>query len=176
MEHNHTPDWDPKAADILRDQVAAYDTMREECPVAYSELMYWSLFRHEDVTRVLQDHETFSNAVSEHLSVPSGMDPPEHTPFRAIIERYFSANRMFDFEPRCRKLVVDLVQKVLQAGQVECIADFALPFAARAQCAFLGWPSRLKEPLILWTQKNHVATFAQDRKAMSEIARIRGDG
>jgi cytochrome P450 len=164
-------DWDPTVADALCDQRAAYDAMREQCPVAYSELMHWSVFRHDDVMRVLHDHETFSNAVSEHLSVPSGMDPPEHTPYRSIVEKYFTAGRMDAFEPTCRKIVVDVMQGLLQVGQVEFMADFALPFAARAQCAFLGWPPIFQEPLICWTQKNHAASFAQDRQAMSAIAR-----
>lgn len=171
MNEKHQPDWNPKAADVLRDQRAAYDAMRERCPVAYSDLMHWSLFRHEDVMRVLHDHETFSNAVSEHLSVPSGMDPPEHTPYRSIIERYFSAERMAAFEPICRDIATDLICGLLRQDQVEFMADLALPLAARAQCAFLGWPSTLQEPLISWTHKNHAATFAQDRAAMSEIAR-----
>jgi cytochrome P450 len=63
----------------MRDQRTAYDGMRRRCPVASSEFLGWSLFRHEDVTRALHDHETFSNAVSQHLSVPNGMDLPEHT-------------------------------------------------------------------------------------------------
>ncbi|NUM53420.1 MAG: cytochrome P450 [Candidatus Hydrogenedentes bacterium] len=171
MSDTREPDWDLKAAGVLRDQRAVYDTMRERCPVAYSESLQWSVFRHEDVMRVLSDHETFSSTVSEHLSVPSGMDPPEHTAYRAIVERYFSSERIATFEPICRNLVVDLVQDLLERGQVELVADFALPFAARAQCAFLGWPSTLQEPLIRWTQKNHAATFAQNRKVMSEIAR-----
>ena len=83
------PDWDPTAGDVLRDQRVAYDGMRERCPVAYSTVMGWSLFRHEDVVRVLHDHTTFSNAVSQHRSVPNGMDPPEHTAYRNIIETYF---------------------------------------------------------------------------------------
>ena len=70
----------------MRDQRAAYDELRQRCPVAHSELMHWSLFRHADVKRVLSDHETFSNAVSQHLSVPNGMDPPEHTEYRRILE------------------------------------------------------------------------------------------
>lgn len=171
MNDKHTLDWDPRDAEVLRDQRAAYDAMRERCPVAYSELMQWSMFRHEDVMRVIHDHTTFSNAVSEHLSVPNGMDPPEHTPYRSIVERYGVAERMDAFEPTCRKIVVDLAEGLLQVGQVDLIADFALPFAARTQCTFLGWPSTLQEALIRWTQKNHAATFAQDRKAMSEIAR-----
>lgn len=171
MNDKHQPDWNPKGADVLRDQRAAYDAMRERCPVAYSDLMHWSLFRHEDVLRVLHDHETFSNAVSEHLSVPNGMDPPEHTPYRSVIDRYFSADRMAAYEPICRDIVTDLVCGLLQQDQVELMADFAWPLAARAQCAFLGWPSTLQAPLVSWTHKNHAATFNRDRAAMSEIAR-----
>lgn len=39
--------------------------MREHCPVALSEFMQWSVFRHEDVYRIIHDHNTFSNAVIE---------------------------------------------------------------------------------------------------------------
>jgi len=54
-------DWDPKSDAVLSDQRTAYDEMRERCPVAHSEFMDWSLFRHEDITTVLADPETFSN-------------------------------------------------------------------------------------------------------------------
>ena len=139
--------------------------------MARSEFMGWSLFRQEDVTRALHDHETFSNAVSQHLSVPNGMDPPEHTAYRRIIEPYFSATRMAAFEPVCRALVADLVQNLPARGAVEFNAEVALPFAVRVQCAFLGWPERLHDALIRWIRRNHEATLAQDRPAMSEIAR-----
>jgi cytochrome P450 len=166
-----TPDWDPRSEDVLRDQRAGYDKMRERCPVAYSEFMQWSLFRHEDITRVLHDHDTFSNAVSQHLSVPDGMDPPEHTAYRRIIEPYFAPERMDAFEPICREIAADLVRSALARGEVELMADIALPFAVRVQCAFLGWPPALHEPLVRWARKNYEAALAQDRHAMSDIAR-----
>ncbi len=170
MSDKREPDWDPISQDVSVDQRAAYDEMRERCPVAYSEFMQWSLFRHEDVTRVLHDHATFSNAVSQHLSVPSGMDPPEHTQYRRVIDPYFSPQRMDAFEPTCREISVDLVRNALTSGEVELMADLALLFAVRVQCAFLGWPTNLREPLTRWTRKNHEATLAQDRPAMSQIA------
>lgn len=166
-----TPDWDPRSEDVLRDQRAAYDGMRERCPVAWSEFMQWSLFRHEDVARVLDDHETFSNAVSQHLSVPNGMDPPEQTAYRRVIEPYFAPERMAAFEPACRDIAAALVREALARGTVELMAQVALPFAVRVQCAFLGWPPTLHEPLVQWARKNHEATLVQDRHAMSEIAR-----
>ena len=171
MNDKRTPDWDPRSEDVLRDQRAAYDEMRERCPVAYSEFMQWSLFRHEDIVRILHDHQTFSNAVSQHLSIPNGMDPPEHTAYRRIIEPYFAQELMEAFEPSCRAIVADLVRPALACGEVELMGDFALPFAVRVQCAFLGWPPTLHEPLLRWTKKNYEATLARDRQAMSEIAR-----
>lgn len=164
------PDWDPTSPEVQRDQRAAYDNMRRRCPVAYSEFMGWSLFRHEDVMRVLLDHKTFSNAVSQHLSVPNGMDPPQHTAYRRVIESYFSARHLELFAPICRDIVIRLVTELIAQAETEFIAAFALPFAVRVQCAFLGWPETLHKPLVRWTRKNHEATLARDRKAMSEIA------
>jgi len=164
-------DWDPKSDAVLRDQRAAYDEMRERCPVAYSDFLGWSLFRHEDIVRVLNDPHTFSNTVSRHLSVPDGMDPPEHTEYRRIIEPYFRRERMEAFEPQCRKIAANLVQSLLERDEVELISEFAHWFAVRVQCTFLGWPAEMYEPLSLWTQKNHQATFAEDRAAMAKIAR-----
>lgn len=170
MAKQHHQDWDPKSPDVQRDQRAAYDEMRRRCPVAYSDFMGWSLFRHEDVTRVILDHNTFSSAVSQHLSVPSGMDQPEHTVYRRVIEPYFSEERMKAFEPVCRKIVIECVRDLPARGEVEFMAEVALPFAVQIQCAFLGWPPTLHNTLLQWMDKNQAATLAQDRRAMSEIA------
>src|SRR5512140_181004 len=170
MTNDRSPDWDPRCDEVLRDWRAAYDAMRARCPVAYSDDMQWSLFRHADISRVLLDHESFSSAVSQHLSVPSGMDPPEHTAERRIIGPYFGPERMSAFEPACRQVAAELVQGAIASGEMELMADFALPFAVRVQCAFLGWPPELHAPLVRWTQKSAKATLAQDRQAMSEIA------
>ncbi len=163
-------DWSPTSPEVLRDQRAAYDEMRRRCPVAYSEFLGWSLFRHKEVAEVLNNHKTFSNAVSQHLSVPNGMDPPEHTAYRRIIEPYFSAQRMAAFEPDCREITRKLLQDLSTRAELEFMADAALPFAVQVQRAFLGWPVALHEPLLRWTRRNHEATLAQDRKAMSELA------
>lgn len=171
MNNQHQPDWDPKSSEVQRDQRAAYDDMRRRCPVAYSEFLGWSLFRHEDVLRVLHDHQTFSSAVSQHLNVPSGMDRPEHTEYRSIIERYFSPEQMLAFEPGCRKIVARRVRDLTTCSRVEFMAEVALPFAVQVQCAFLSWPETLHDPLLRWMGKNQEATLSEDRKAMSEIAR-----
>ncbi|MFO1207287.1 MAG: cytochrome P450 [Burkholderiales bacterium] len=171
MVEKREQDWDPRSEAVMRDQRAAYDAMRERCPVAFSDYLQWSVFRHEDVMRVLNDPVTFSNATSRHLSVPNGMDPPEHTAYRSVIEPYFEPARMQAFEPACRTIAADLVQALLGREEVEAIADLGQSFAVRIQCAFLGWPADLHEPLRVWTRKNQEATLAQDRDAMNAVAR-----
>ncbi len=98
------------------------------------------------------------------------MDPPEHGQYRRVIERYFAPQAMQAFEPQCRSIAADLVHALSGRTELELMGDFAHPFAVRVQCAFLGWPASMHEPLRLWAQKNHAATLAQDRPAMAEIA------
>ncbi len=172
--HKQQVDWDPRSEPVQKNQIAAYDDMRGRCPVAHSAYGNWTVFRHEDTVRILDDHKTFSNVVSAHLSVPNGMDPPEHTPFRKINERYFTPERMAAFEPACRAISRELVA-ALPRREVELMAGLAEDFANHIQCSFMGWPDSLREPLRLWTQKNHEATLALDRAAMSAVA-IEFDG
>lgn len=144
--------------------------MRQRCPVAHSEYLNWSLFGHADVMRVLADHENFGNAFSTHLSIPNGMDPPEHTAYRQIIDRYFTPERMTTFEPVCRQIAVELVGQLPCGGEIELMETFARAFSFRMQSAFLGWPQDLHEPLRRWIDKNLRATLARDRAAMAAVA------
>lgn len=170
MNEKPTNDWDPRSEDVVHDQSAAYDDMRHRCPVAHSDYLNLSLFRHDDVMRVLNDPETFSNAVSSYLSVPNGMDPPEHSQYRSIIEPYFSPQRMVVFEPVCREIAASLVKGLSRGDEVEFIARFAQDFAMNIQCAFLGWPEELRTPLLRWIRKNREATLTGNRMALDRVA------
>lgn len=163
-------DWDPRADAVLQDQITVYDQMRQRCPVAHSEYLHWSVFRHADVMQVLTDHETFSSAVSSHLSVPNGIDPPQHTEYRRIIDGYFTPERIAGFSSACSAIAASLVAKLPKGSEVELMADFAQAFALEMQSAFLGWPKTLHEPLRLWIRKNRQATLEGDRAAMADIA------
>lgn len=170
MKESDASDWDPLSDVVSRDPLAAYDDMRRRCPVAYSALLGWSVFRHADVARVLADHQTFSNVVSERRSVPNGMDPPEHTLYRRAIEPFFQPLWMERFEPICRALAADALAHVAGRGAFDVMEDFAVPFAVRCQCAFLGWPDELVEPLRDWTRRHQRASAAMDRAVLGEMA------
>lgn len=161
-------DWAPDTAEILDDQVASYDRMREQCPVARDASGTWTVFKHADVSRVLGDFDTFSNVVSGHLAVPNGMDPPQHGKFRTIVDRYFTAGQMAALEPAVRLIAAEVVADL--GDEVEAMAAIAQPYASRCQCEFMGWPPTLNEPLRQWITQNHAAIRAHDREAMSAVA------
>ena len=163
-------DWDPRAESVLTNPLASYDELRARCPVAYSDYLQWSLFRHDDIMRVLQDHQTFSSAVSAHVSVPNSMDPPEHTHYRNIIEPYFSPSAMNAFEPVCRELARKLVHQLPFDKSFDCVEQLAEPFALEVQCEFLGWPKEQQARLRLWMEKNQRAVLTGNRTRMGEVA------
>ena len=113
MTTQETNDWNSRSPEVQADQIAAYDEMRSKCPVAYDEYMGYSLFRNEDIQFALAHPQIFSNAISNrHIAVPKGMDAPEHTPFRAIKDKYFTAERMVGFEPKIRAVVHDIIKNL----------------------------------------------------------------
>jgi cytochrome P450 len=150
--------------------VAAYDAMRRRCPIAHSDYLQWSVFRHADVLRILHDPATFGNVVSSHASVPNGMDPPEHTRWRALIEPYFAPAQLAVFEPAARAIARELVDALPRSGEVEWMDAFAHECAVRLLCAYMGWPASLHAPLREWARHNQAATLAGDREAMGRIA------
>ncbi|MBR0671595.1 cytochrome P450 [Neoroseomonas soli] len=168
--HPDRPDWDPRSRETLDDQIAAYDALRRRCPVARSDYLNWSFLTHADVMRALRDHDTYSNAASTHLSVPNGMDPPEHTLFRRIIEPYFAQDAMAVFEPACRGIADAVAASLPSRGEIDLVPAVAEDFALKVQCAFMGWPAELHEPLRAWARRNAEATLARDRTEMANVA------
>ncbi|MFA7436931.1 cytochrome P450 [Castellaniella sp.] len=167
---HHGQDWDPRAPDVLADPITAYDRMRHQCPVAYSDYLHHSVFRHADVLRVVTDHQRFSSQASSHVSVPNSMDPPEHDAWRAVIDPYFSAARMAEFEPECRRICHGIVRALPRNGMIEAMFDLAHPFALRTQCAFMGWSEALHEPLLEWIYHKNAATLSGDRGQIAAVA------
>lgn len=164
-------DWIPP--DGGEDPIRNYDSLRERCPVAHSELQGWTLLRHADVLAALHDPGTFSSRVSTHVAVPNGMDGLEHAAFRAVIDRCFRPERVAAFAPQLRGIAQSLVAElsVTEGGTVDIMTALAEPYAARAQCAYLGWSTSVAEDLRAWATESREATRNRDREALDRVAR-----
>ena len=124
--------------------------------------------KHADVIAILHAPDTWSNQVSSHLKVPNGMDAPEHTLYRKLIEPFFDAQTLHRFEPVLKDIVTRLFRELPEEFNVE--SDLAYPFALQAQCAFMGWPCDLEAALLQWIQRQQKASAAGDREAMRLLA------
>ena len=162
--------WDPQAPEVQADQRAAFDQLRARCPLAHSAGTT-TVFGHPEVMQVLQDHATYSSAVSKHPAVPNGYDQPQHTAYRQALDHFVGPERMARFEPACRALAASTVQEALQlGGSLEITQEFALPFAVRVQSAFLGWPTLLQDELLQWLRRSQAATRSGDRSQTAAVA------
>lgn len=144
--------------------------MRFRCPVALGPDGAWTLFSHADVSAVALDAQSFSSTVSRYLHVPNGLDGPTHTAFRAVIEKYFTRERMTAVRPVIERLAAELVAQLDIPGSVDAVALGSV-FAVRAQSAWLGWPRDLEGELLRWVHDNHAATRSRDRVRTAEVAR-----
>lgn len=164
------PEWNPRGPRVRRDPVAAYDELRTRCPVAFGPNGAWTLFRHADVQAAALDPETFSNHVSRHLQVPNGLDGPGHTEHRAVVERYFTPERMAELAPVVRRVATELVARLDVPGAVDAV-ELGSRFAVRAQSAWLGWPPEREAELLAWMADNHAATRSRNPSRTAAVAR-----
>jgi cytochrome P450 len=157
---------------VLADPIHAFDGMRRSCPVAHSDYLGWSVFRHADVVAIADDHASYSSKVSvAHPALPNGFDPPQHDRYRALVDRYFTREEVARCGPPFTAIAQELARSVVGRGKVEFIGRVALPFALRAQRAWLNWPAYLEEALAEWMARNHRATLRGDRDQLDEVAR-----
>lgn len=163
-------EWDPRSEDALANPLDHFDSMRKKCPVAHSDYLGFSVFRHSDVLAILNDPDTFSSRVSRHVSVPNSMDPPEHTLYRDALDPYFDETSMQRFAPVCEEICDALVSNLQHLKSVDIMRDLAHPFALDMQCAFLGWSENLKAWLLDWVNRKNEASLSGDRDRNAQIA------
>lgn len=162
------PTWEPLSEAVRADQRGTYDRMRAACPVARSPRGV-TLFRHTDVIAVAADPATFSSAASAHRMVPNTLDPPEHTAFRAVIDAFFTPERMRTLEPRLRAIARKIMSALPRGVTVDAVTAIGYPFAVRGQADWLGWQS-IEEELLTWMAENHAATRSTDRSRTAAVA------
>lgn len=70
-----------------------------------------------------------------------GMDPPEHTRYRRLLTRHFSARRMRELAPRVAQITEKRLDEIERHGPpVDLVPTFALPIPSLIICELLGVP------------------------------------
>jgi cytochrome P450 len=118
------------------------------------------IYRHEDITQVLRDGESFSSAhiidlimgpiMGEHIML--GMDDPEHRRYRAIVSTAFRQKVLAQWE---QELLVDVANELIDAfagrGSADLVREFNFPFPTKVISGILGLPREDYRQFQRWT-------------------------
>lgn len=146
-----------------------YAMLRENSPVFYiQEYNLWLVSRYEDVRTVLNDNKHFS---SQHSLVrPTGdrdpvvensmvsQDPPRHTKLRSLVSKAFTPKAIADLEGRIRQVTNELLDAVIERGEMELAADLTIPLPVVVIAELLGVHPKDREQFKRWS--DHVIASA----------------
>ncbi|WP_190814821.1 cytochrome P450 [Saccharopolyspora pogona] len=143
-------DWDPLAKENHADPTDVYTRLRDECPVAWSDRFggFYALTRFRDVTESALDWHTFTSAQKTPIPdatspdrpprAPAEVDPPFHTAYRDLLNRFFTPEYIRRIEPVIRRTARDLIGRCVSQGEVDAVASFTFYMPIQVQCIFLG--------------------------------------
>ncbi len=153
---------------VLADPYPLYRRLREEDPVHWDPyLAAWVVTRYRDVLYVLQRFSADRTPTPEQLSAmgleelnPAArlmvrqmlfLDPPAHGRIRKLAAHAFTPRRVEHLRSRIQEIADRLLDAVEPAGEMDVIADFAIPLPAIVAAELMGVPSGDYRQLQAWT-------------------------
>jgi cytochrome P450 len=147
--------------------------LRAESPVRWMHSStgdFWAVTRAEDIAAVSKDTATFSSnkggvflredaplPVDIVRSVMLGMDPPQHTRYRMIVQKVFTPNAIAALEETIRARVTRVIDEVSERGECDLVSDIAVELPLQTIAEILGVPHEDRMQLFHWTNRIEAA-------------------
>ncbi len=136
------------AASVADDPHPAYRRIRQECPVARTQMGDRAVVivsRYEDVCWALRHAEYFTSAggsldLGEQPLIPLEFDPPQHTKYRRLLSPQFVPREIQQLEPEVRRIVRGLIDNVAPRGKCDFHEEIATPLPSEIFMALMGLP------------------------------------
>jgi cytochrome P450 len=150
------------------DPYPALARLRERDPVNLTPVGFWRLLRYDDVQRLLREVRCGVRTTDGLLpgideTEPEDrrlfmlqQDPPTHTRLRKLVSRAFTPRALSELRDAIQRVVDECLDRVAARGEMDVIADLALPVPATIICEMLGVPSADRDRFTVWTAQ---ATF-----------------
>jgi cytochrome P450 len=153
---------------VRRNPYALYERGRRDHPAfvhAGLPIPLVSIFRYADVQAVLRDPARFSNDFARGRLLPPeiaeigrqappsmlGMDPPDHTRLRSLVNKAFTPRIVRQLEPRLRAVAHELLDAALEARDVDLVQALTYPLPVTAIAEIIGVPAADREQFKLWS-------------------------
>ena len=161
---------------------ALFARMRREAPVCWQPEPagpgFWALTRHAEVLAVSRDSATFSSARAGYMTqdmdpvavVQSrlmllGMDPPEHTRLRGLVNKGFTPRRVARLEKRIRELSAAIVAAVAERGACDFVSEISGELPSLLIAELMGIPPADGRRLYELTERMHQSGAPADAQA-----------
>ncbi|WP_424187005.1 cytochrome P450 [Actinokineospora sp. G85] len=142
-------DFDHHSARFREHNYEIMADLRARCPVAHSTAHggFWVLTDHASVSAALRDDDLFSSRPSVGVPpspiplpiLPAETDPPLTGELRAITAQHFTRKAVERMEPVIRDMAADLVDRFVERGECDIVAELATPLPARVILAMLDF-------------------------------------
>jgi len=111
--------------------------------------------KYQDVASVATDYRTFINSVQNVVPKvaftgrrpPLHLDPPAHTPFRLVLSPLLTERRIAELEPTIRRLSVELLAPLVEAGECDICEDFSSRLPVHVFAEWMRIPPEMTAPL-----------------------------
>jgi cytochrome P450 len=136
-------DEEGTAARASAEPQAMYVERAARCPVIRNENGSVQLLRMEDILTVnrSRDVEQASKYLgSNRKAIPLGLDGPEHTKYRRLLDPVFTARRIAPLEPNIRELANELIDTFVDDGEANVNTRWCQPLPSTIFLSILGLP------------------------------------
>ena len=138
----------------------------------YQPAGFWVLSRYDDVAMVSKDTDTFScwensviwvdlkqneMAIAAQRAGLMGMDPPQHTQFRRLVQSGFTPRAIAALEPHIREQAAHVVGELAQRDGAEFVFEVAAELPMILLCEMMGVPQERRSEYM--TLGNATASF-----------------
>jgi len=160
--------YDHFAREYFENPFPLWERMREGEPVARSDEHggYYVVTRYDLVREAAGDAARFSSTQGTGIPplpivgmIPIDIDPPDQREYRRILNPAFNVETVAEREDEVRRMVVDLLEPLLEQEQFDVGPHFATQLPPGATLGFIGFAREDWAPLIT---------------AVDEITRLRG--
>lgn len=133
---------------VADDPHAAYNRMRQECPVARTDVGGHAtvlISRYDDLWWALRHPDHFTSEgngldLGEQPLIPLEVDPPAHTAYRRLLNPQFVPREIEKLEPEVRRIVGELIDGFAARGSCDFHEDFATPLPSAIFLTLMGLP------------------------------------
>ena len=134
-----------------------YRWLRENAPLYRDETNdLWVVSKYRDVFDISRAPDLYcsGNGVRPKLDVPLsliGVDDPEHTRQRRMINRGFTPRRVAELTPRIRELSNELIDEIADRGEIDFVEEMAIHVPLIVIAELMGLDPQTRLQMYRWS-------------------------